>query len=186
MDLLGSVAFWTAVGSIAAVIVAVSRIRRGPWRLRRPRRLRVFLSMQVSQLTPDQYDLTRSEAMGLVGVLRRTDDVYFLNEQIPRLEDFSEKSFDARSYLEEIRRADYFVAVITDKICSSIYFEAGFALALRKPSIYFVTRAEVMPALMRVLGDDHPRIKVVQAESLADITPTITKLIDYGRTHSAV
>jgi hypothetical protein len=183
MGFFESATFWTALGSTAAAVATAFLIYQHFRIPRRKRRMRIFLSMQMSQLTPEQYRSTRSEVMELVGVLRRSDDIYFLNELIPQLENFKEESFDVRNYLNELSKADYFVAIVTEPICSSIYFEAGFALALGKPSIYFVTEPKVMPSLMRILGVDHPRIKTVLAQSLAEICPRISKLLAYEKMH---
>jgi nucleoside 2-deoxyribosyltransferase len=135
----------------------------------------------MSQLKPEQYSSTRSEAMELVSVLRRKYDVFFLNEHIVQLADFSENSFDAPKYIDEIAKSDYFIAIVVERNCSSIYFEAGYALALNKPSIYFVTKEEVIPSLMRVIGKVHLHVKINSVQSMNDINLKIDQLMDFSK-----
>jgi len=139
--------------------------------------MRVFLSMQMSQLTREQYHLTWARAMELVSVLRRDNEVYFWNEDYPEPPEVSDESFDASDYLSRIAQADCFVAIVTERVCSSIYLEAGYALALRKRSAYYATRREVMPLLMRGIAHDDPEVKVVYAQSMDEIIPMVTRIV---------
>ena len=61
--------------------------------------------------------------------------------------------------------------VFSDKVVSSIYFEAGYALAHRKRSIYFVTNDNVLPMLMRrlVISREHSGIQIFKATELSEI-----------------
>lgn len=169
--------FWTAVRAIAAVLAsALPFLRR-----RNKRRYRLFLSMQMSQLSDVEYKNARQQVLNAIYEIRKHDDVYFHNEFVPDRNAFDEKSFDAHDYLDEIRKADYFVAVLSERIFSSIYFEAGFAIALGKPSFYFILDPKAMPLLMRTAVADHPSIKVTQLSSIDELEARITHLLSNRR-----
>jgi hypothetical protein len=138
----------------------------------------VFLSMQMSDLAGNEYVDVRQAIMDVVFELRRFHAVYFFNEFVQRQETFDERLFDARTYLREIDKAEYFVAVLSRKIVSSIYFEAGYALARGKRCIYFVADDRLMPMLMRRVALSHSNVRVCRTTDLADIKEVL-KLIGW-------
>lgn len=167
---------WNAVGALAGLAALYFPLRL-LWRKRWWRRPRVFLSMQMSQLTPSEYERVREDIMKLVHELRKTHYVYFFNEFVYHLDRFDEKTINSEEYLSEIRHCDYFIAIVVERICSSIYFEAGYAIAHGKTSIYFAIREDAMPVLMRLISADHPKAKIVKAESLDEISQRVTSAL---------
>lgn len=166
---------WTAIGALATVatlcFTIVSIVRR-----KRVKRLKIVLSMQMSHLSQQEYSETRQDIMTLIYDLRKRHDVFFFNEFVPTLTEFDEKKFDPHKYLHEIDKCNYFVAIILERVPSSIYFEAGYALAAGKRSIYYVTDEKAMPILMRTASTDHSKIKLIRATGLEDIKPRILSL----------
>src|SRR5437870_5187430 len=104
---------------------------------------RLFLSMQMSDLAGDDYVQVRREIMEQVYDLRTDFKVYFFNEFVQTIEEFDEATFDVDKYLGEIDGCDFFIAIISDGVLSSIYFEAAYALDRGKTSIYFVKSDKV-------------------------------------------
>jgi Nucleoside 2-deoxyribosyltransferase len=188
--------WWTVInigGSVASLGALIVSIVRGDWRTfittfivvvlvvgtswwirwrgRQP--MHLFLSMQMSDLTNEEYVLVHQSIMPVVHDLRKLHKVYFFNEEVHRQEEFDERDFDARSYLAEIDAADVFVAIVTKKIVSSIYFEAGYALARGKRCLYFVTDDHLMPVLMRRVALSHENVRTCQTTDLHDIKATL-------------
>jgi hypothetical protein len=171
---------WTAIGALAALAALCPFIR--PILRRKRRRIRVFLTMQMSQLSASDYVGVRADIMELVYQLRRkTYDVYFFNEFVPRIEEFDEKEVNPEEYLGHIERSDYFIAIIPQRLFSSIYFEAGYALAHEKRSVYFIIQDNVMPILMRLVAADHVNVKIVKADALDEIPVRITNFLENAR-----
>ena len=172
--------FWTAIGALAA-IAALYFSARAIFQKKRKNKLMVFISMQMSHLSDSEYEEIREDIMNLIYELRKKHQVYFYNEFIPKISHFDQNKFDPFGYLMEIKKSDYFIAIISEKILSSIYFEAGYASAVGVNSVYFVTDDKVMPLLMRMISADHPKIKVIRASSLDEIKPRIINLLDNSK-----
>lgn len=168
---------WTAIGTVATIVgVGVPLIRR-----RSKRRYRIFLSMQMSQLSDEDYLLVRQQILNVIYDMRKHDDVYFFNELVPDRNAFQERTFDALEYLSEIRKADYFVAVLSERILSSIFFEAGYAVATGKQSFYFLLNRQAMPLIMRTAIQDHPKVKVIELPSMEELGVRLSHLLENTR-----
>ncbi|HEX8399660.1 MAG TPA: hypothetical protein VF644_19660 [Pyrinomonadaceae bacterium] len=170
--------FWAAVTALAGLIPAGVLVWQILKRLRRKQKPRLFLSMQMSEVSGEEYVKVRQEIMEHVYDLRKDYKVYFFNEFIQRIEDFDESAFDGNKYLNEIDECEFFIAVISDKVLSSIYFEAAYALARGKKSIYFVSSDKVMPLVMRKLSNNRPQVRAIKITSLPEIKDTIRSIIN--------
>jgi hypothetical protein len=169
--------FWQAVEALAAVAAIVFTVWQ-VWKRNRPKKkCRLFLSMQMSELYGDKYIHVRRDIMQLVYELREQNNVYFFNEYVQEIEKFEESRFDVDKYLKKIDECDYFIAVISDKVLSSIYFEAAYALACGKRSVYFVTNDKVMPLVMRKLASSRSEIQFFRTTELQDIKITIQNIL---------
>lgn len=62
--------------------------------------------------------------------------------------------------LTALQRADRFVMVLPKRMASGCVAEAGFALALELPAVYFVHRLEHLPAFLTNRDNRHVRIEV--------------------------
>lgn len=176
--------FWTITGGIASVsVAAILVVRYLIKKARRRKKLRLFLTTQMSHLEADGYREVRDETMKVAAGLRRLDrieNVYYLNDIIASNEGFKDEDFDVDDYLSEIDKCDYFVAIILEQVYSSVYFEAGYALTQRKQSIYFVPKGKsVMPLVMRTISKIHPKIRVFEYSELSDIGKQIKQMINY-------
>ena len=167
---------WTAIGAIASIIALYFPIRSMIKKKRK--KVKVLISMQMSHLSDAEYEEIREDIMHLIYDLRKHHEVYFYNEFVPKIQDFDKNKFNPLDYLLEIKKSDWFIAIITEKILSSIYFEAGYALAAGVNSVYFVTDDKVMPLVMRMISADHPKVKVIRASSINEIKPRIVNLLN--------
>jgi hypothetical protein len=177
MNVLSWSSLWTAVAIVVIYFALRPRLRRG----RKRRKFRIFLSMQMSQLGRDEYKRVRDDIMKIVLELRKTDEVYFFNEDIFNFDDFLETDVNPNDYLRRIRDCDYFIAIIVERICSSIYFEAGYALAYGRESLYFVPQENVTPVLMRVAAAEQRNPKLIQVGTLHEIPVRIINILNNAR-----
>ena len=137
--------------------------------------------MQMSNLEGDEYVKVRHNIMELVYELRKSDYVYFYNEFIQKAEEFDPAKFNPYDYLDEINKCDYFIAIFSEKIVSSIYFEVGYALGKEKNLIYFIKDEKVLPTLMRIAGDDLPKVQIIKTDSLPEILARMKNIINNER-----
>ena len=90
------------------------------------------------------------------------------NHNIRTKEEFEAKRLSTAEYFAQLDRAHVFVAIVPFGSVSGVYFEAGYAAALGKPSIYFVPEGagKVMPSLMAEAHLLKDYIKTVYFDSL--------------------
>jgi hypothetical protein len=102
--------------------------------------------------------------------------VYYAGKKITSAERFEPTDVAAEVDLEAIRKSRTFLLLYPSEIVSSVLFEAGFALALGRTSIYFVQDRLHLPYLMRslpMLSHDYPEAKVYTCRDQAEIIRTI-------------
>jgi hypothetical protein len=143
------------------------------------KKINLFLSMQMGGISGDEYIQVRRDIMGVVYDLKKEEkhDIYFLNEFIQTSEEFNESSFDVNKYLKKIEECDYFIAVISSKVVSSVYYEAAYAMANGKESFYFVKDEKFMPLVMRKKASSDPRIHIITTVDLQEIEYKISNII---------
>lgn len=113
----------------------------------------VFLSTPMAAYENDeQYRASRKEFKKAFDALQAHDSkVFWASEKIESISDFETKSISAITDLEAIKKSKYFCLIYREKLVTSAIFEAGYAVALNKTSIYFVTQINDLPFLMRGL-----------------------------------
>ncbi|MFO1462060.1 MAG: toll/interleukin-1 receptor domain-containing protein [Verrucomicrobiota bacterium] len=82
--------------------------------------------------------------------------IFFAGKNIATIAEFDPENLSLDEDLSALESSRYFALMLPKKLPSSALFEAGIALALRKPSAYFVTSRDVLPFLMKQV-DATPR-----------------------------
>ena len=102
--------------------------------------------------------------------------VYYAGKKVTSVEKFEPTDVAAEVDLEAVRKSRTFLMLYPSEIVSSVLFEAGFALALGRTSIYFVQDQMHLPFLMRslpMLSRDYPEVKVYICKDQEEIIKTI-------------
>ncbi len=109
-----------------------------------------------------RYIESRAEIEKIFRALRDTCKyrVFWAAENIRTMKDFETADTSANVDLEGIRKSEYFVLIYPEKMVTSALFEAGYALALDKLSLYFVPDDEMLPFLMRDVRNVNPRVRI--------------------------
>lgn len=112
----------------------------------------LFISMQNNELDPNEYEIIHNsinKALNTIEGLSKNIKAYWYNRPYPSLYKLKRNDINVTKYLEEIDKCDVFIAVVSAKIHSSIYFEAGYALAKRKKCHFFVpSDKDTLPSIM--------------------------------------
>jgi TIR domain len=77
--------------------------------------------------------------------------------------------------LDILRRSRNFVMYYPFKTASSVLFEAGFAIALDKPSVYFVRRAKDLPYMLGIANSAMNSVHVHTFSRTEPVTVTIAR-----------
>lgn len=114
----------------------------------------VFLALPMASTDDDAaFDHVQREARALVQALEDRCDftVYCGALQVAGRDDFDSPAFALADNVEALRRASNFLLWVDRPLTkpSSVWVEAGMALALGKPSVYLVKEPETLPYILR-------------------------------------
>lgn len=93
----------------------------------------------------------REEALTVIAALKKycgVESVFYAGEKIATFDDFESSVVAVKDDMAKLTAARRFVMLYPSRHVSSVIFEAGVALALRKPSLYLVRRRSDLPFLM--------------------------------------
>ena len=153
------ITFWTAIGAIATVLAILIPLLRH--HRKNKVRIKIFLSMQMAGLNEDKYKKLHQRLLHVIMELRKDYEVYFYNEPFKSLSEFSDEKICVESYLNDISASDCFIAILSEKVVSSIYFEIGYAIAHKKHIIVFVNNVRDPPLLIRQAAKIYPSVKLI-------------------------
>jgi transcriptional regulator with XRE-family HTH domain len=118
----------------------------------------VFLASPMAALgTAADYDTVRKSALELCTVLENycQFSVYYGGRDLPSDDEFEAPDFAAETNFRVLEACRYFVLMTTEGVHtrpSSVWVEAGYALALQKPSLYLVTDPSMLPYALRAIN----------------------------------
>jgi len=114
----------------------------------------VFLAMAMAGLeTEEQYQNYRNQALRIEKWLQDYcgfRSLFYAGHNLETKEKFEAEDFSLSEDLQALRRSKYFMLVYPERIVSSVLFEAGLAIALGKPSVYFIRDRSSLPFLMKM------------------------------------
>ncbi len=140
----------------------------------------VFVSCPMAAFEKDEeYIASRKEVLEFASAIRthaKFPNVYYAGIDIDSATDFDPPDISAEDVLNAISESKYFVLIYLSKIVSSSLLEAGCALALRKPSVYFVRSKEDLPFLMKKAEQAfQSSVKIHECKTMADILKYLEK-----------
>jgi hypothetical protein len=138
----------------------------------------VFLAVPMASVDDADYELVRNEAIELVKALEEKcgeNCVFYAGREIASKLEFEAADLSAQADLEAIAASRYFVMLLPKKVASSVLFEAGVAVALRKPSLYFVRDRDDLPFLMQQVEQAFAWVKLYECATLPDVTRLVRK-----------
>ena len=111
----------------------------------------VFLSAPMAAYeNNDQYQEAREEIKKVFDAFKNHGfKVYWAAEKIESVNDFDTKDVSVIADLKGVQSSKYFCLIYPEKLVTSALFEAGYALAFNKFSLYFVKQRSDLPFLMR-------------------------------------
>jgi hypothetical protein len=145
------------------VSARVTRTKQQPKQGQSTVRKSVFVASPMSVPT-GTYKESRNLALDLVTVLRNrcNFEVYYAGEELPTVEDFDAADLAYEINLKALKESSHFILLwegppkdnarkreARPKTVSSIWVEAGMALAMRMPSTYFVPDLTALPYILQ-------------------------------------
>ncbi|MCL8012342.1 hypothetical protein [Streptomyces sp. AS02] len=139
----------------------------------------VFLSTPMSSFpTQAQYRSHRRDILRLQHTLQEVCGfrVYFSGDRRPTVKDFQVSDIGLRKDGTALENSRYFLLVLPSSLVSSVFVEAGIAIALNKPSVYFQHAEASLPFLLRNPGRPSasgPVAKVYMYAAFAEVVDCI-------------
>jgi hypothetical protein len=179
------------IGILALVIVVAGIIYRSQKTgtastdvpaAKEPLKYDVFISAPMAAFTNNaDYQASNVEIKKLIDVLRRDcgwTTFFYAGMSISSLDQFDLENTLIEEDSKAVLQSRYFILIYPEKTVSSVLVEAGMALALHKPSLYFVRNEEDLPFILRGAA----RAKQIDAQAhvfkdYADLAATVCKAV---------
>ena len=139
----------------------------------------VFLSAPMAAYTADKdYRAARRKVKKVFDALTLGCGlkVFWAAEKIESLDDFDTYDISVADDLLALEGSRYFTLLYPEKMATSSLFEAGYALALRRPSRYFAPSPEILPYLMRALGGQGQKVWIHTHPEWKDYDDLVKKM----------
>jgi hypothetical protein len=99
--------------------------------------------------------------------------IFYAGKEINNIEDFELEEFSIERDLDACRESKYFALIWPEKLASSVLVEAGWAIALNKPSVYFVKNRKELPFLLRTIDQACKNVRICDYQCLEGILKKI-------------
>jgi nucleoside 2-deoxyribosyltransferase len=123
----------------------------------------VFLASPMAAFGNDEeYKQDRENVLKIINALKqecRFDSVVYAGKEIESVHDFDAADLSVNTDFQNLIESKYFVLLYPKKIASSVLVEAGWALALGKPSVYFVGDRDDLPFLLQQASQAFSSVK---------------------------
>jgi hypothetical protein len=144
----------------------------------------LFIATPMSALGEAKYAAGRAGIISLMEQLTSAHDfgrMYFAGETITEAEAFTGEADALRRDLQALRSSRLFVLVYPYKIVTSALVEAGYALALRLPSLLLVRERNDLPFLLhsaqRMRGDQ--LLPTIWIETFGELPEVARKIAEF-------
>ncbi|MEU5548855.1 hypothetical protein ABZ738_03715 [Micromonospora sp. NPDC047793] len=170
------VSFLAGVAVTGATVAVVATVRRRSLAGDGPE-FDVFVSTPMASLPKSEYPAHRRQIMTLIREIEQRAGLscYYAGRDRPEIADFPAVDLGFRDELRALTHSRHFLLVLPVSNPSSALVEAGVAIALRTPSIYFRHTSAVLPFLLRgAANSNHPDIPRIRVYEYADFSELAT------------
>ncbi len=139
----------------------------------------VFIASAMAGLeTEEQYQQQRKDVLELQRLLKDTcnfQSIFYAGRNLESKAEFEAQDIALEDDVRALSESKYFLLLYPQKLVSSVIFEAGLALALGKPSVYFVRERNHLPFLMAKAEQASlmTRVKIYEYATRDDIAKLI-------------
>lgn len=139
----------------------------------------VFLSSPMAGFSNDEEFINeRAKMLELIELLQKEckfDSVYYAGNKIESGKGFNPAPLALKDDYDALKKSKYFLLIYPHKMVSSVLFEAGWALALGKESIYFVQNKDDLPFLMKEAAQAIHKVQIYTYTDKDDLLNIIKK-----------
>lgn len=123
----------------------------------------VFLSAPMASFKDDsEYQSFRTEVLKVIHALHDCGlSVFCALEAIDSMGKFDTQGISTHDDMDILAHSGNFVMLYPQKLATSALFEAGYALALGRPSLFFVRNEQDLPYLMQRLPEAFTHVSIL-------------------------
>ena len=142
----------------------------------------VFLSAPMAAYeSNEQYQEAREEIKKVFDAFKNCGlKVYWAAEEIESMDDFDTKDISVITDLKAVKSSKYFCLIYPEKLVTSSLFEAGYALAFNKFSLYFVKQRSDLPFLMKDAASVFANVRIHSGDEWKTVDD-IVKMIYHSK-----
>ena len=144
----------------------------------------IFLAVPMAAYeNEDEYQAARNEVLKIISTFRELYQlrVYCAIENRPTIKSFQTASVSVKTDFKALRQSRTFVLIYPKKLHSSVILEAGFALALRKYSVYFVSNRKDLPFMLQEAAGAFPDVVIEELTCSLDYNCIIDAIKNNGK-----
>jgi nucleoside 2-deoxyribosyltransferase len=132
----------------------------------------LFVSSPMTSLGEADYAETRALTLAVITTLRtsgRYSSIYYSGQEFEAVDQVAPASVSARSDLDALRGSRAFLLIYPKPLITSSLVEAGYALALRIPSYYFVRAVEDLPYMLQEAAEAYEHVHKFRFRNEAEL-----------------
>ena len=132
----------------------------------------IFISAPMAAFENDQkYEENRIFIIKLKQILKKECNLksFYAGDDIQTDLEFEAENISLRKDIRILKASKYFLMVYPGKLVSSVLVEAGLAMAMEKPSVYFVRDINHLPFLLRQAGEAISEVHIRKYNNAEDI-----------------
>lgn len=163
---------------ISGLLLLLLIVSISTFKIKRPQQIKeneynIFLSTPMSSFkTQKEYQDHRLEINELTKNLEKNMQMtsYFSGKNITKQKHFEQPDIAAKGDLSALDHSKIFIMILPSKVYSSVLVEAGYALALKIPSIYFLKNENDLPFMLSKMPQSTKgRAKIYKYETISEI-----------------
>lgn len=142
----------------------------------------LFVSAPMTSVSEKEYKKTRNLTLTAIKHIKdacQFQKIYFAGQYIDKANKVDPPSISANQDLNALRASKYYLLIYPSALVTSTIVEAGYALALKIPSLYLVHDINDLPFMLRGAAEAYaPHVRILQFANETDLP----RLIDqYSR-----
>ena len=132
----------------------------------------IFISAPMAAFENNhKYEENRIFIIKLKQILKKECNLksFYAGDYIQTDLEFEAENISLRKDIGILKASKYFLMVYPEKLVSSVLVEAGLAMAMEKPSVYFVRNINHLPFLLKQAGEAISEVHIRKYNNAEDI-----------------
>lgn len=138
----------------------------------------LFISAPMTSITPSEYESTREDILTINKHFRdncNMKNIHYVGERVVSPSVADPPAISIEDDLDHLAKSKNYILFYPKPLLTSCIVEAGYALGLGIPSIYFVKNKADLPYMLREAAESNKSVAVYVYKDTKDLTRIITQ-----------